>query len=99
MYEDINFAAIVKRAWIYVGKANKETTTEDGKNWLVKKFPGRNFLVSLLNMHENAISSSFKVGADLDLLDQLNKGENWPSGLIIKPFKFFRYTQQKSSGQ
>lgn len=33
---------------------------------------------------------SFNVSADLDLLDQLYEGENWPRSITVKRFNFFR---------
>ncbi|KAL3288246.1 hypothetical protein HHI36_002695 [Cryptolaemus montrouzieri] len=56
---------------------------------LKSKFPYIRSHVDKLPERENANSSSLKVGADLDLMEELNKSENWPINMTIRRFKFF----------
>ncbi|KAK9674672.1 hypothetical protein QE152_g40943 [Popillia japonica] len=75
----INFAAVAKRAWLYVGRAAPSTQPADVNGWLKKKFPERQFIIEALsnrnsNKNNEKYSVSFKVGVDLDILDELNRG-------------------------
>ena len=88
---DMNFSAAVKKGWVYVGRTNLNTTRQNVHDYLNKKYPDNNFQVEELASNPNAGSKSFKVGTEIGLLDELYKGENWPKGVLIKRFQFFRH--------
>ena len=77
-----------KRGW-YFGKIDKGTKSDTIQDFLKEKY-SRDFTVEALPVRDDALSISFKLGADLDLLKQLEDSANWPRGVIIKRFSFFR---------
>lgn len=82
------FAAVARRAYLYVGNVNPNTKKESIMNYIADKYPGANFDLETLPVNENALSKSFKLTIDFDMLDTFNNPEAWPAGIIIK--KFFR---------
>lgn len=92
--DDHSFASAKRMAWLYVGRAAKSVTKNDLESFLGSRFANRSFLVDELPAREPATSRAFKVGADFDLLDQLNDSNLWPTGIIIKRFHFFRGQSQ-----
>lgn len=93
------FAAATRRAWLYVGRVKKGTSASQISKYLEEKFENHTFIVEPLNVHKDALSTSFKIGADLTLLDELNKPTTWPKGVAIKKFMFFRPKQTKKLEQ
>lgn len=82
------FAAVARRAYLYVGNVQLQTSGEMINTYLKKKFAGCDFVVEPLPVKDNAQSKAFKLTFDFSLLDELNKPEVWPSGVIVK--RFFR---------
>lgn len=89
--------AASKKMWLYVGKLKPDTTQEDLTSYLKKKIPNRTFEVEALRMDK--YSSSFRVAADYDLLEQLYSEQFWPSGILVKRFIFFRKRQSQPQQQ
>lgn len=87
---DLSFAGAARRAWLYVGRVNAQVKEEDVKKYLEQRFVGKSFKVEMLPRRDSANSISFKVAADMDMLDDLNKPETWPRGVLVKRFRFFR---------
>lgn len=88
--EGTTFSAVNKqRIWLSVSKVG-ETTGEEIKTYLEDKFDGHTFIVESLPKHEQAVSSAYKVGADMDLMDQLYTGSTWPEGVLVQRYNFFR---------
>lgn len=92
----ISFAGVARRAWLYVGRADRSTTVEGVKRFLVEKCGTADIIVEKLTNSDESYSLSFKVGVDFDLLDTLLDGEFWPAGLQIRRFRFFRGKRQLS---
>lgn len=88
--QEATFSAALRRAWLHVGRVNQDAKPEDIRGYLQRRFPGHDFVIEPLPRREDAASVSFKVGADLSLLDELNKAEIWPEGVTVRRFKFFR---------
>lgn len=86
----VTFAAVTRKAWFYVGRIRHGTKPEQLRDYLKAKFPEQDFIVEALPTRENAGSVSFKVGADLSLVDQLNQASMWPKDVAVKKFRFFR---------
>lgn len=84
------FSGALRRAWLYVGRAHKNTTEQHVTQHLKMNFPNKDFTVEALPVSETANSVSFKVGADISLLDQLSQPEVWPKDVVVRRFKFFR---------
>lgn len=84
----VTFAAVARRAYLYVGNVQLQTTGEMVKTYLRQKFPNHDFVVEPLPMKDTAQSRAFKLTFDFSLLDNLNEPEIWPSGVIVK--RFFR---------
>ena len=60
-------------------------------------FPGREIVVEMLPKWKNGTTEAFKIKIDYDLLDQAFISDNWPTGSLIKRYKFFQDQQSKSS--
>ncbi|KAL3283676.1 hypothetical protein HHI36_006814 [Cryptolaemus montrouzieri] len=84
-------ACAAGRAWLHVGGAGKNVKGETFLRNLERKFLGK-------KRHDNSDSVSFKVGADITLLEDLNKPESWPNGVNIRRFQFFRKNTTTKSG-
>ncbi|KAL3290100.1 hypothetical protein HHI36_023468 [Cryptolaemus montrouzieri] len=61
------FESATRNTWLYVGGADVDVTVNNVKNYLLKKFPGKNFDVEALPKRDDSTSASFTVGADLTL--------------------------------
>lgn len=87
--ESLDFRAAARRAWLHVARVNKETTADKVKQYLQNKFK-QDFVVENLPVRDDANSISFKVGADIELLDQLLDANTWPENIVVRRFRFFR---------
>lgn len=83
-----SFAAVARRAYLYVGNVQLQATDGMISSYLKQKFPNSEFIVESLPVKDNAQSRAFKVTFDFSLLEDLSRPEVWPSGVIIK--RFFR---------
>ncbi|CAH0563063.1 unnamed protein product [Brassicogethes aeneus] len=90
-----SFAAAVKKAWLCISKIKIGTQAGEIQNYLKNKFPSKEFTVEELPRRKEATSMSFKLGADMELLEELHKPETWPNGIYIKRFYFFRPNNAK----
>lgn len=86
---------IKPRVWLHIGKTQLGTTPAMIEKHLKQMFPGRSFIIDELKQRGEATGVSFRVGGDLDLVDDLYNGENWPSGITVRRFFFRRYTGNK----
>lgn len=84
------FSAYSRKAWFYVGKVQPGTGSEKISSYLKNKYPSVDVTVEKLQSHENAISESYKVGVDYSMLEKFNDPLNWPTGVLVKRFVFFR---------
>lgn len=84
------FSSAVRKAWLYVGRAERDTTCRQVLDHLQKSFPGQQFEIDPLPVRDDAKSIAFKLGADIGLIDQLNKPDVWPNGILVKRYRFFR---------
>lgn len=89
------FAFVFKRLRLYVGRVQPTVTAAHMKSYLKVKYKGQNFVISQLATHENSLSRSFRVGADVSLEGGLMDPKVWPKGVAVKPFHFFRYKSKK----
>lgn len=88
-------AAAPKKLWIYVGKLAAGTSSESLKKYLERKIPNRHFIID--NLRNDATSSSFRVGADIDLQETLYSPEFWPTKVVVKRFLFRKPRRQPST--
>lgn len=82
------FEAPERRLWIYIGRCKSNTTEEQISNYLINKAPGHSFDVSKLN--SKGVNASFRVSADVELEEVIYDPHFWPTGIVVKRFKFFR---------
>lgn len=82
------FAAVARRAYLYVGNINPSVKTDTIHTYITDKFKTTDFKLEELPRNENALSKAFKLTIDFENLDAFNKPEMWPAGIIIK--RFFR---------
>lgn len=87
---NITFSAATKYAWLYVGRAKKDTTEDQIKNYLNDKLPGNDFIVEYITKNPEARSAAFKVGLDYNQLEIVQSSDFWPSNILVKRFTFFR---------
>lgn len=87
---DASFAAVVRRAWLFVGRAKMSVTVDDVGLYLRNKCPGYSFDVQNLTTNEKASTRSFRIGLDFHLLEDLNKPEFWPCNIVVRRYNFFR---------
>lgn len=84
------FSSVRQRIWLHIGRVQPNTTEDDIQKHLNGIFPGRVFVIEALKRGETASSIAFKIGGDSDLMEQLYESENWPNGVTIRRFTFFR---------
>lgn len=92
----LTFAGAVRRAWLYVGRAEVNTSPQQVLDHLRGCFPDHNFDVEALPMRDDAKSVAFRIAADLTLIDELRRPEVWPAGIVVKRYRFFRKPSQIS---
>nr|CAI5853490.1 unnamed protein product [Callosobruchus analis] len=90
-----NITAVKRKTWVYVGRIAPATGVRGMKNHCEAVFPGRAVEIELLPQWKNSKTEAFKMKIDQDMLDAVFTSENWPSGALIKMYKFF----QKTEGQ
>lgn len=93
---DNSFAAVVKRAYIYIGNVNPNVNKENIVSYLKDKCASseNDFDIEDLPVRNGARSKSFKLTTDFKLLDSLNNPELWPEGVVVK--RFFRRRQRQA---
>jgi hypothetical protein len=80
--------AAERTAWLYVGHLKTETNTETVKNYLRK-----NSIEGELDCEElpgKGTNKAFRVGVPFKDLDRINSPDFWPSGVMIRRFRWFR---------
>lgn len=93
--DSVGFSAVTKRAWLHISRMKPEVDCEHIRRHLCQKFPGEEFIIDRIQGIEKASSIAFRVGADFKLLDDLNRPETWPIGVIVKRFRFLRRYDEK----
>lgn len=86
------FAAVARRAYLYVGNINPQTTKGEVLQYIKSRRANDEVVLEELPMRENAYSRAFKLIIDFNLMDVFNKPEFWPQGVIVK--RFFRVTRR-----
>ncbi|KAL3266616.1 hypothetical protein HHI36_010780, partial [Cryptolaemus montrouzieri] len=76
-----------KLCWIHVWQDFREATKDIVQEHLKKSFPNKKFVVDQLLEREGTSCRAFKVGADIDILEKLYKGENWHKNITIRELK------------
>lgn len=89
------FSGAPKRAWFYVGRVGENVKESQIEEHLKGKFPGQHFTIEKLPTRVETGSIAFKIGADISLLSDFYKPQNWPLGVVVKRFRFFRERSSK----
>lgn len=84
------FSCVASKVWVFLGRCHTETQVTDINSYLNKKYPDRQFIIEDLN--SKGLYKSFKIGADMDLIEDLYNPSNWPQGALVKRF-FLRKTE------
>ncbi|CAH0562866.1 unnamed protein product [Brassicogethes aeneus] len=84
------FKSAPKRAVIHLGRVNLNTSPEDIKNYVVTTFKRNDFNIEPCPVREGAKSISFRIETDISILEELYLSENWPKGVLINRYRFFR---------
>lgn len=80
--------AAPKKAWFFISRLRQDTTTEDLQKYLSHKFNGENLICTKINTTDT--SSSFRVGANYNLKEQIEDPKFWPSGVQVRKYIFQR---------
>lgn len=80
------FAAVARRAYLYIGNVHPCATEESVCGYLESKFPGKEFIVEGLPKRQSAQSRAFKLTADHSLLAELHSPELRPDGVVMRIF-------------
>lgn len=83
-----NFAAVARRAYLYVGNVNPNANKNTIVEYIRSKASVSDFTVDELPKRDEALSRAYKLTIDFTLLDVFNRADFWPQGIIIK--RFFR---------
>lgn len=83
------FSGAPKLAWIYVGRVSRNVEKDQIESHLKNHFPNENFIIEKLPSRDDSRSSSFRVGANMALVENLYSPENWPIGVVVRRFRFF----------
>lgn len=75
-------------SWIYVGRLQKGTTEANVLDYLKVIWPDATF--SCTDLKNKGNSCSFKIGSSSLNSETMLSPNNWPPGVLIKPFKFFQ---------
>lgn len=65
-------------------------TNSDALDHLKNTFPDQKISVEDLPKRDTAKSRAFKIAVDADMFVSVISGVNWPNGIIVKKFHFFR---------
>lgn len=82
-------AVVRKRTSVFVGRLAADTAVEDLLDFLKGTFGRSDFEIEKLVVRSGSYSS-FRVETDVELLDRIFSADNWPEGIVIKKFRFFR---------
>ncbi|KAL3266320.1 hypothetical protein HHI36_010498 [Cryptolaemus montrouzieri] len=78
-----NLMGAEKLCWIHVAQVSREATKDIVQEHLKKRLPIKKFMVDQLPEREGTSCRALKVGADIDLLEELYKSENWPQNYQV----------------
>lgn len=93
--ENCSLQSANKKAWLHLGKINKDCKEEDVVELIKAKFPeNKTEIVVEKISREDSTSASFRLGIDFDLLEEVNRGDFWPRGVIVKRYFFRKYRRQ-----
>ena len=80
-----------KRAWFHVSRYPLTTTAAEVQEMLVKRFDRSDFVCEKITTgHPAPTFSSFKIGSDFSLMEQMQDPAVWAQGINISRYVFFR---------
>lgn len=72
-----------------MGRVSRNVEKDQIESHLKNHFPNENFIIEKLPSRDDSRSSSFRVGANMALVENLYSPENWPIGVVVRRFRFF----------
>ena len=90
--KDEDLQAAEKKAWLFIGRLKPETKPDSIKRFLSKRGITENVICEEVNT--KSALKSYKVGIPYDQLDKANEADFWPTGTIIRRFRFSRYHRE-----
>ena len=90
--DEASLRAVVteKKAWFHVSRYPLDTTSIEVQEMLNKKFNRTDFTCDKIKTHHPSPTfSSFKIGTDYSLLEQLEDPSIWAKGIKVARFNFF----------
>lgn len=86
--QDEELQAGNKTAWIYIGKLKHNTSTDTVVRFLKRNGIEGDIICESLNAR--GTNKSFKVGVPYSYIDNMVNPEFWPTGVIVRRFRFRR---------
>ncbi|KAL3280064.1 hypothetical protein HHI36_017571, partial [Cryptolaemus montrouzieri] len=83
------FSAKKSYGWIFLSRVQKGTDKGEIVDYLKKKFPNSDFDVTNLNS-KSEHHDFFRVQSDLSDVNSLMNPGIWPSGVLVRRYRFFR---------
>lgn len=87
------FAAVARRAYLYIGNINPNTTKESVIKYIRDRRPDVDVVLEELPKRDEALSRAYKLIIDFTLLETFKSPDFWPQGVVIK--RFFQSRRQK----
>ena len=84
--EDENLQAAERKAWLYIGKLKKNTTSDTVTRYLERN--GIQGETTCEELHTLGDKKAFKVGFPFHHLKEAELPEFWPQGIIVRRFRF-----------
>lgn len=75
-----------KKIWMYIGRLNKDTVTEEILSYLYDN--GISEDITCADLVTKGTNKAFKIGAPFEFKDKLYDADFWPDGVIYRPFRF-----------
>lgn len=86
MTETGELKAGIRMSWLYIGRLHETTTAEKLKDYVQNK--GINGDIECEELNIRGRLKAFKIGIPYESLEDINKAEAWPTGVLVKKYLF-----------
>lgn len=89
--EDCDLEAADRMAWLYIGKLKQNTKTNNIKKFLERS--GIEGNIECEELHTQGEKKAFKIGFPLSYLEDTQRTNFWPQGIVVRRYNFRRYKE------
>ena len=89
---DEDIQAAQRNAWLFIGRLKEGTRAENIKKFLQKK--GIQGEIECEELRSRGKNKAFKLGIPYDYLEEVQDPLFWPKEIIIRRFRFRKYSQE-----